>query len=213
MTTQKDIIFEVGGRYRNRIGWYEVLSIDIKNLHVRYEESGNEDTLPIELQQRILFNISQKEKSVTPYSEDEKNRGYFQTVGYLTNNGFIEAIIPPKSQNGFDSTFRKKKGRYPRDQEDGYYLHHDPDVDKWGTEMRLTFKIPRTISVEDLDFGPYVNIVQSPNHDELRINSNAFCWQLLSLGFELGRNHDTDRIESEIPETFRHNYHRGRSIT
>ena len=212
MTNQRDITFEVGGRYRNRLGWYEVLDVDGENLRVRYENDGREDTLPIELQQRILFNISQEEESVTPYSDEERNRSYFHTIGYLTNNGFIEAIIPPKSRYGFDSTFRRIKGRYPHDQEDGYYLHPDPDVNKWGTEMRLTFKIPRTIPVNDFEFAPGVNIVASPNNDEKRINSNAFCWQLLSLGFELGRNHNTDTIEVSIPAAYRQNYRNGRSI-
>ena len=213
MKIQKDITFEVGDRYRNRLGWYEVLEIEGENLRVRYESDGREDTLPIELQQRILFNISQEEKSITPYMEDENNRRYFQTIGYLTNNGFIEAIIPPKSQCGFDSTFRRIKGRYPRDQEEGYYLHHDPNVDKWGIEMRLTLKVPKNISVGDLDFGPSVNIVGSPKYDELRINSNSFCWRLLSLGFELGWNHDISKIESNIPDQYRQSYREGISIT
>lgn len=207
------IIFEIGGRYRNRLGWYEVLDIQGENLYVRYESDGREDSLPIEMQQRIIFNITQEEESVTPYTGDEKrNKQYFLTLGYITNCGFIEAIIPPKSQNGFHATFRRIKGRYPQQQEDGYYLHHDPDVDKWGTEMRLTFKIPNTISVNDLEFGPEINIVESPKADELRINSNTFCWHLLSLGFELGRNHDFGAVESNIPEAFRQSYKQGRSI-
>lgn len=212
MLTERDIKFEIGSRYRDRSGWYEVLEVDGKNIRMRYESNGREDTAPIELKRRVFLNISQEEEQVTPYLEEEKNRAYFKTLGYLTNYGFIEAIIPQKSQDGFDSTFRRIKGRHPLPQEEGYYLHHDPDVDKWGTEMRLTFIIPRTISTNDLEFGPDVNIVESPEVDKLRINSNAFCWRLLELGFDLGKGHNTGRIEASIPDAYRPNFQDGRVI-
>lgn len=213
MTTEKDIVFEIGGRYRNRLGWYEILNIEGDKLVVRYEADGKEASLPIELQQRILFNISQEEEMVTPFSENDRNQLYFQTLGYITNNGFIEAIIPPKCRHGFDNNFQSIKGRYPRENEDGYYVHNDPNVDKWGTEMRLTVTEPRSIPPTDLEFGPGVNVVAGQKSNEIRINNNAFCWQLLNFGFNLGKDHDNGTIEGNIPEEYRGAYVAGKSIS
>lgn len=214
MTSPKDIIFEVGSRYRNKRGWYEVLEIEGEHIHVQYEGDEKITLLSIETQQRIVFKLSQEEvvENPTPFFDEKKNRDYFQTLGYLTNNGFIEAIIPPKSQQSFDDSFSRIKGRYPRRNGDGYYVHHDHDVDKWGTEMRLTFKIPTTFSLNDLEFGSEVNIVDSPNSDELRVNSNDLCWNLLSLGFELGKGHNVGKIQACIPEAYKPYFQHGREI-
>lgn len=154
--------FEVGGRYRNRLGWYEVLEIDGAKMRLRYESDGRNATSDIAIQQRIFFNIFAEEERVTPYHETDYNKQYFKTLGYLTKNGFIEAITPPKSKGGFDSTYYGVKGRFPQDNQAGYYLH-DPDVDKWGTEMRLTFEKPKTVVEDELAFGPSVSVVESPD--------------------------------------------------
>jgi hypothetical protein len=214
MSTDGEIRFEVGGRYRNRLGWYQVLDINGTDLKVRYEDDGREDNLPIELQKRIILNISIEESSVTPYTDEDKNKQFFVTMGYLSNNSFIEAIIPPKSQNGFDITFHRIKGRHPdAESEEGYYVHHDSNVDKWGVEMRLTFEIPKKISLNQLDFGSSVRIVESPDYDKKRINNNGLCWKLLSFGFELGARHNLDAIESKVPERYRENYQEGRKLS
>ena len=105
MKSEKDITFEIGGRYRNRIGWYEVLDIIGTDLRIRYEDDHKEATVSIKTQQKIIFNISQDEMKVTPHDDTELNKRYFMTLGYLTNNGFIEAIVPPKSKHGFDNNF------------------------------------------------------------------------------------------------------------
>ncbi len=209
--SSEDVHFQVGGRYRNRLGWYEVLDIEGSKMTFCYESDGRKDTSDIALQQRIFFNISAEEEKVTPYDETDYNKQYFKTLGYLTKKGFIEAIIPPKSKDGFDSTYYGIKRQFPQDNQPGYYVH-DQGVDKWGTEMRLTFKIPKTISENELAFGPSVNVRESPNRDELRINKNSLCWYLLEIGFNLGSNHDTNQIKSNIPEKYKENFQKGISI-
>lgn len=68
------------------------------------------------------------------------------------------------------------------------------------------------IYIDDLEFGSNINIVTSPNPDVLRINNNALCWQILSLGFNVGRNHNISDIEVNIPEEYKQSYEKGRSI-
>jgi len=197
---QDDIIFEVGGRYRNRLGWYEVLNIESNILKVRYESDGKEAALEIAVQKRINQNIYQEEQRIIPHADHFQNEKYFRTLGYLSVHCFIEAIIPFKSKCGFDKTFKIIKGRPPRNNEQGYYIHNDPEVDKWGIEMRLTFPMQDTTA---LDFGsPYVP-VRSPDPTKFRINSNELCFRLLKLGFNLGDVHDVEKIKSSIPENYR----------
>lgn len=208
----EDIIFEKGGRYRNRFGWYEVLYVSENDMRVRYESDGKEQVLDFEMQRRILSNIESEETSAKPYQDDDSNRRYFITLGYLVRHGFIEAIIPPDSKNGFDNNYYRVKNHYPSDGQSGYYVHHD-NVDKWGVEMRLSFKIPSNIPADELIFGSIVRIVNSPNESELRINNNTLCWRLLEIGFDLGANHNLQIIEQNVPEQNRNDFRTGTKIT
>ena len=200
-----DVIFEVGGRYRNRLGWYEVLETKRNMLKIRYESDGREDHLEMVLLKRIIQNISAEEQRVTPYDNYIKNEKYFRTLGYLCGHGFIEAIIPYKSKAGFDNTFMRIKGRLPCQDENGYYIHN-PAVDKWGVEMRLTFTKTET---SILDFGGSYTIVNSPDQTKLRINSNELCYHLLQIGFNLGEQHDASKIRANIPERFKSAFEEG----
>lgn len=60
----EEIRFEIGERYRNRLGWYEVLEVLDKQIRVRYENTGTEDTLDMGVQRRIVANIAHEEKRV-----------------------------------------------------------------------------------------------------------------------------------------------------
>jgi hypothetical protein len=202
----EEIIFEVGGRYRNRLGWYEILNIKENIIEVRYESDGRNDQLDIALQKRIIQNISFEEHRVIPYTDHGRNEKYFRTLGYLSFNCFIEAVIPLKSKAGFDRTFAKIKGRFPQENEQGYYVHNDPAVDKWGVEMRLTFPKKDTA---DMDFGGLYAPVRSPDPEELRINSNELCYHLLNMGFNLGKIHDIERIKANIPDRYRTAFEKG----
>lgn len=213
MSGSEEIVFQTGGRYRNRFGWYEVLEIYKEDMLVRYESDGRQQRLDLRTQKNIMRNIRQEESSVCKYNDDEANQKFFQTIGYLSKKGFIEAIIPPKSKDGFDQNFFHRKARYPKEEDSGYYIHHNIKVDKWGVEMRLSFPNPQNFLLEDLDFGPDVNIVKSPNESESRINNNAFCWFLIEIGFELGDQHDNDLIFTNVPEKFRNNFLKGQKLT
>ena len=204
------IKFDIGGRYRNRKGWYEVLEMVDDNIKVRYENNGEVENLSIGIQTRIISNITFEEESLSPYESETNNRQYFKTLGYISKKCTIEAILPPKSVAGFENNYYKIKGHTPI-KSHGYYIHDD-DLAKWGVEMRLTFPIPNSIEIDELDFGGSVTIVKSPEPDMLRINNNAFCYKLLQFGFDLGLNHDVNAIKNNIPESFKSNFQEGLAI-
>jgi len=81
----EEIEFEVGELYRNRLGWYKVLKINGDQLRVRYEGNGQEATLTVESQKRIISNMARDEKTGSPIAEnrevfflfvDECNKSY-----------------------------------------------------------------------------------------------------------------------------------------
>lgn len=195
-----EITFEIGGRYRNRLGWYEVLDIVGDKLLVRYEADGTQAEVSSEILKRIFINITLEEASRSRYADTTENQRFFKTVGFLSKHSFIEAIIPLKSKPGFDSTYCRIKGTYPRNGQAGYYIHPDAGVDKWGVEMRLTFPSRTPFA---LDFGRAYSPVSSPQPDEMRVNSNELCYWLLGMGFNLGNQHDIARITSNIPESYK----------
>jgi hypothetical protein len=207
------IAFEIGGRYRNRIGWYEVLDIRGDEMRIRYELNQREDDVSIKTQTRIVENMMREEERVTPHASPSQNQRYFITLGYLSRHSFIEAIIPPKSQAGFDRNYFRIKGRHPSAGLQGYYVHPDLHVDKWGVEMRLTFDIPSSILESDLDFGGPFTPVLSPDPGKLRINNNEFCYRLLGLGFELGENHNATEILANVPQRHKSDFQHGLTIT
>jgi hypothetical protein len=61
----EEIKFEVGGQYRNRLGWYQVLEIKGDGMRVNYEIDGRGGILSIKTQKNIVANISQEEKRIS----------------------------------------------------------------------------------------------------------------------------------------------------
>jgi hypothetical protein len=202
-----DIPFEIGGRYKNRIGWYEVLDIYGDEIKVCYEEGGKEDSLKIEMQKRIIANITTEEESELPYRDSISNQKYYKTLGIISNYGFIEAMIPIKSKRGFDNYYVSLKDRCPQNGQDGYYLHSDANVDKWGVEMRLTLP-----DVADVALGALYTTAASPEPDRIRVNSNTLCYELLRMGFDLGSKHDLSKLESNIPANYKKDFQDGLNI-
>jgi len=66
-----EVAFEIGGRFSNRNGQYEVLEINGDKLRVRYEKDGIENILSMEMQKRIIANMSLQQKRETPHIENK----------------------------------------------------------------------------------------------------------------------------------------------
>lgn len=200
--------FKIGGRYRNRNGWYEVIDISGNEITIKYEHDGQTMTGPEQILRRIWENIKVEEKILTPHNVEFKNKIFFRTLGYLVNHSFIEAIIPLKSKIGFDNNYFRVKKKYPLANQSGYYVHSDPQVDKWGVEMRLTFQSTKI----DLDFGEGYSIVNSLDPSKLRINSNKLCYDLLERGFDLGDKQNPNLIAANVPTHYANDFEEGLKI-
>lgn len=194
--------FIIGKRYRNRNGGYEVLDIDSTGMHIRYDDGTEQTITNLDLQQRIVQNVRIDTQQHLPYPKDQDvlNHRYIFTLGFLAGRGRFEAIVPPKSRTGFEQSYRALKGEAPQPGQDMYYLHKERDVDKWGSELRITFATSQS-ELDRLAFGPNVVTVRSPN-GERRINNNGLIWRLWEIGFQLGAVQQPHTIRANLPSAF-----------
>lgn len=198
-------LFSVGRRYANRIGEYEVLEINGDRMRVRYND-GREQLLSIETQTRISENITREAILVSPYPHNQMSRNdlFFRSLGFLAARATIlEAFLPTHSVNGFNEDYMQLKGSRPRQGHTGLYFHPE-GTDKWGSELRITFRAS-TDEIENLEFGPDVNVVNDPLNPGItyRINNNGFWWRLMAFGFDMGDSQNIHSIRAHIPPLFR----------
>lgn len=197
--------FIVGGRYSNRLGEYEVLTILGDEMLIRYDD-GREARVTRSTQARIAQNMATEAADLSPYPKTQRgsNEAFFWSIGFLAARvRMLEAIIPPKSLAGFLKDYIGITNQRPRHGQSGYYVHR-PRVDKWGCELRITFEASDA-EVARLDFGPTVNVVDSPGRrgSQWRINNNGFWWRLLRFGFSMGDMQNDGAIRANIPAVFR----------
>jgi hypothetical protein len=180
--------FLVGGRYANRRGEYEVLSISGDKLVIRYDDGVTQE-VSISTQARIYQNMALEAAAISPYPDTQaaRTQAFYESVGFLAmRSTMLEAIVPPHSLDGFVRDYMNVKGVAPKSGQSGFYVH-DPSADKWGCELRITFAAAEN-ETGGLDFGPGVDIVFNPaNENSWRINNNGLWWRLLKLGFEMGK--------------------------
>jgi hypothetical protein len=196
--------FQVGGRYRNHTGEYEVLRIDNGSLIVQYD-NGHEAALNARMQTRIIGNMNRQNRRVEPYSGTEgqlKNERYYRSMGFLAVRvTMLEAIVHPIAEVGFETTYRGITGQSPSNALGGYSVHA-ASVDKWANELRVTFAATYE-EMSELDPGPEINIRENPGReDSWRINKNAFWWSLLRMGFKMGREQNLDQILANVPRAY-----------
>ena len=97
------VVFEIGGRYCNRTGQYEVLDINGDRLRVRYEKDRIEDTANMEYQKRIIANMSKEGKQeISPIknrvtlSKESHKKLYKRVCSTLKDSGFeMKDIVYP----------------------------------------------------------------------------------------------------------------------
>ncbi len=64
-------MFEIGGKYENRYGKYEVIEIDGDRMTVKYSD-GTENNLKMGIQERIWLNIIAEQEAATSRSKKKK---------------------------------------------------------------------------------------------------------------------------------------------
>ena len=208
---QEHPVFTIGRRYFNRRGEYEVLKIDGDKLYIKYDD-GTEQQASALTQARIAQNMAIETSIVSPYPVNLQSRNYsfFFTVGFLAVRAtMLEAIVPPHALDGFTQDYFRIKGVKPKQGQPGLYVHR-PEADKWGCELRVTFRATNEKAF-NLDFGPHVHCVADPANPGLswRINNNGFWWRLLKFGFEMGPIQDASVIRSRVPVGYKKQFDLG----
>lgn len=98
-------MFEVGGKYANRIGNYQVLGIGPRKMTIRYED-GNEAELNIGIQERIWVNIQAEREARSSRSKKKRATAatvnhYIKTIPIISNEELnpadVRATVAPCS--------------------------------------------------------------------------------------------------------------------
>lgn len=109
---------------------------------------------------------------------------------YLSEHGRFDAEVPDSQTTSFETKYVALAKMPVRQSQ---YIVIDSD-NKWAPELRIYFSEPRY----PLLFPNGIRPVSSTQYGVLRINNNAFWWQLIVLGFRLGTAHDVAKIKKEL---------------
>lgn len=193
--------FIIGEMYADRRGEYTVVGIEGRRITIQYRD-GTRVEGDIEIKARIYGNILAEQKSLHPI----QTGGYFQFLGFLARHSEFNAEVPPQSQPSFEEHYLLLTGTRPIPHSNGYFpISIQTTWDKWGPELRIYFPG----SGADLDLPPEVEVRPGNNAGVSRINNNSFWWNLVRVGFRLGRTHETDRIRESIPAQFQATFDAG----
>lgn len=190
MTTDHPFLLEE--QYFDRRGNYIVLAVAGDKITIRYED-GEEAVVPIDIKARIYANMIGEDRVRHPHQSTK----YFRTLGFLSRHADFHAEVIPRLQGTFEHRYELIARRVPERNRYGYYTLQK-DADKWGMELRLYY--PARVGLE---FPPNVHPRSGRSPDTCRINHNRYWWQLVTVGFRLGTNHDRNQIERNVPPQFR----------
>jgi len=186
--------FIVGERYFDRNGEYTVVRIDGDRITVRYdndrEAEGN-----LEDRARIYRNMVAEYRVPHPLI----STGYFRMLGFLAAHAEFQAEVPPQSQQAFEENYYSLTATRPVLHQRGYYpIQVQQPGDKWGPELRIYLPEPGI----DFELPVSVQLRAANAPDLVRINNNTFWWQLVRIGFRLGRTHLTETIRGTVPPAY-----------
>ena len=110
----EELTFEIGERYRNRLGWYEVLETLGNQIKVRYENTGKEDTLDVGIQKRIVLNIANEETQVDSIMTNREQFFFYlnQCNKYYRHDldSYREVITMHRDEKDLNSLITKESG-------------------------------------------------------------------------------------------------------
>lgn len=213
MSRKKKINFNIGDKYYVAKGLFEVLSVDRKNdkLKVLWENENEEKEITLSLIEGAILKTYKKENIGQIYKGKDlvdvmtySNEKYYFTIGFLTNNCKIIARVTPKTENKFVNDYVSIKDAYPYDI-DGYEV--DTCVNTWSNVIRIVFDTKNIKSLSPFSF-PNEPIVGSGEH-ELIVNNLDWGMELLTIGFNIGKKHDIEEIQSNVPIQYIQNFKEG----
>lgn len=135
--------------------------------------------------------------------EDE----YFRTLGYLAKHGKMEAEVPEKDTIRFERNFERIKAERPS--VGNHYRILIDKTNKFGPQIRIFF--PES-NLREIFVPPGINNKRNQNLDKqtsCNVSDNQWCWELLEMGFNLGKEHDIERVISNIPNEHKESFYVG----
>lgn len=210
--------FEIGKKYYDRNGQYEITSNDGNNVSAVYldgDKAGQTKTFQkssfsmiLRVHENVLQDVKLeqmdslgiKKNKVKDFKEinDSQWKKYHFTLGRLAKNGFLEMRTVPKTKDRDDERYKSAIGINPNEEISGYSCdeHHNT----WATRMSISF-----------DEDPKIaHMLFFPEGGELKDRDNAmqyyntdWCWKLVEkFGFRLGRQQNIDDIKNNIPDEY-----------
>jgi len=181
----------------------------ILNRHIENFKEEKEIKRKAKRKDKFLKELADAE-IIAPYIGEgavkEQKIKYYRSIGHLAQHSEIVAEVADKARSWFDESYCLIKNKYPEGQG---YAPLAPKSNKWATEIRIRFDLPEGITSQDIVFGPEVNLVSRNSSYDYEINKNELGWYLLSLGFNLGKNHDINEIKSHIPDVYTKYFNEG----
>jgi len=206
--------FVVGQRLTTKYGTSVVETVTDAGVNIRFlegEKKGETDFLPnvsspAPVAPRVRRSSSPARFRL-PSAYRPLNGSEAYTIGYMSTRCWLDAEVPEKAQNAFEDKYRSVTGETPVPGSEHYVLLHG-NANKWGHELRIYFQFPSN-GHDSLTFPGDISPVASTTPGILRINMNTFWWQLVQIGFRLGRIHARDQIRRSLETKYLSDFERG----
>ena len=114
-------------------------------------------------------------------------------LGFLATKSFLYIEGKEKSKKRLMNKYDQASDHAPWDD-----THFKIYGNKWGNECRIMFTCPMDM-IDKLGLGEFV--YGQDNH--FIISFNALWWELIRIGFRLGKEHDVVTIREALPESER----------
>jgi len=211
--------FEVGKKYKNRVGEFYVVDIEGDEMKVVYDNHNYEEILSQNIQERIVENVVHEDLCKLPRVRQNRIRrkgtGYrkfkfkvssefYKMFGYFASHGKVYAMVKPEN----DDTFRLQYKSFTGVDAEGYTILDNP---QWWNEMRLTVGVPDD-GFELTTFGNVPVYIDKERSSAAHFCSTSMVWWLFENGFKIGRLHDIEAARECVPEEYRNNFDEGYNV-
>lgn len=125
--------------------------------------------------------------------------GYANLLLHILDHGTIEIRLPnDRSISLFDKRYSDLTGTLPDRNNEGYVKQSTPNDGTYSYSLSVCVALTHGITIDDFWFSAsqeYQN-----GREVVKIADNKWCHALLSIGFDLGRNHKANDVLEWIEE-------------
>ena len=141
---------------------------------------------------------------------------YAKLIGYLALNCEIMVSLPSPYTERFARHYNKNTGGVVDEDGNGYGLY-TPKSGRvpYTYALRIQFSIPESSEITEDSFYFTKSMEEAKINDgsnKKLLSDNRWLWDMLHMGFNLGTNHNIDKIIHNIPGPFREDFLAGMDI-